>query len=104
MNYPGSMTTTYYVGRWRSDLMGVRTVLVRERGGKLKVVVSDYPVSLHDHDKIKAVTTPITERDVRRIDYPVRKAAKMMLRFGRRGNITKAARQVLRRALKAVTP
>lgn len=82
---------SFYVGRWHSP-EGARTVVARRGRTLVHLCFQDFPVAV--------ASLPIeTERHVTPIAYPLARAAKKMLQFGKSGNSTKAAQQLLRAAL-----
>lgn len=86
-----AQSVRYFVARWRSK-SGCRIVLAMRARTKLVLCVNDFPVRVY---KI-----PIADaRAIAPIDYPVPRCVRKMLAFGKHGNMTKAARKMLREAL-----
>lgn len=77
-----------YVANWKSDA-GVRVALVQPGRKLVHMVVSDFPVHVESR--------PLSEeRYLEPIDYPVPRAVRKLLAFGKHGNITTGARRLLR--------
>lgn len=81
----------YYVARFH-DGTCYRIAVARRGRTNLHLCIQDHPVTV--------VTVPLTEeRGVTKLDYPVARAARKMLAFGKHGNATKAAINHLKGAL-----
>ena len=75
-----------FVGRWHSS-EGQFVVLCSQEPGKLRVVVQGYPVMLR---RLK----PTEARYIKPLDYPVKKAARLMRKMARH-NAGKGVRRFL---------
>ena len=90
----------YYVGRYAPPSGGFYTAIIaidREGGKRMHAV-------LMDAGGVMVMSQPITdERFVKPLDYPVKKAARMFLKFGRQVGMGKRAKKILKEA-KAYVP
>lgn len=76
------------VVQWHSD-EGVRVALAVTGRTRIRLVISDYPVHV--------VSVPLSDaRYMVPQDYPVARAARKILAFGKHGNMTAGARALVK--------
>lgn len=84
----------FYIGRWHSPEGNV-IVIVKRGTSNIHCVLQDLPV-------VRMVTLPKeAERNITRMDYPLKRAVRQYLAFGRKYDITKGAKTLLQEALEA---
>lgn len=89
------MNAEFFVARWHSP-EGCFMAVVKRGRALLHLVTQGYPVRL-DSLPIK------DERSLTPVDYPIKRAARKMLEFGKHDNITSGARKLLQEATSAPT-